>query len=104
MTNFRVSRSASFRISEIYDYTERTWGSEQAEKYIREMFDFFQEIAAKEIVWKKIPAHYGVDGFYNRYEHHFVYWKILSSGEVGIAALLHDRMDQVNRLQEDFTE
>lgn len=102
MNEFKILSSASFRIDEIYSYTASTWGSEQADKYLRNMFDFFQEIANQNVVWKKIPAHYLVDGFYNKYEQHFVYWKILDSKEVGITAILHERMDQINRLREDF--
>ena len=102
MTKFRVLRSASYRLDEIYDYTKKTWGVDQADKYINGLFDFFEEIATRKILWRQIPVSYEVDGFYARYEHHYVYWKLLSSNQVGITVILHEWIDQVSRLQEDF--
>ncbi len=49
-------------------------------------------------------AECAVDGFYFRYEKHFVYWKNLSSGVVGIVTILHERMHQIERFKEDFSK
>ncbi len=38
-----------------------------------------------------------------RYKKHFVYWKYLSSGDVGIVTVLHERMHQIERFKEDFS-
>lgn len=103
MKGYLVLKSASYRIDEIHDYSKRTWGTAQAKKYITGLFNFFEDVANEKVVWKRIPASYEVDGFYGRYENHYVYWKVLDSGQVGITAILHDRMDQINRLQEDFS-
>ena len=32
---------------------------------------------------------------------HFIYWKTLSDGAVGIVTVLHERMHRVERFQED---
>ena len=45
------------------------------------------------------------EGWYNmrvRFEKHFVYWKTLGSGEIGIVTILHERMHQLDRFREDF--
>lgn len=33
----RIYPAAQERILEIWDYTERTWGEDQADKYVREL-------------------------------------------------------------------
>lgn len=35
------------------------------------------------------------EGFYCRYERHYVYWRVLSDGAFGIVTLLHERMHQI---------
>ena len=101
MTGFRVQRAAGHRIDEIYDYTRRTWGEEQAERYVRGLFDCFDAIVARRIVWRHIPAEFGVDGYMHRYERHFIYWKILSDGTIGIVTILHERMHQIDRFMNE---
>jgi hypothetical protein len=43
-----------------------------------------------------------VQGFFFRYERHFVYWRRLSNGDIGIVTILHERMHQIERLRDDF--
>jgi len=54
------------------------------------------------VVSKPIPAEFGVDGYCFRYERHFVYWRRLSNGDIGIVTILHERMHQIGRFREDF--
>lgn len=102
MSAFRVQRVAGHRLDEIYIYTLNTWGKEQAERYIKGLFDRFEAIAAREFPWRPIPAEFDVDGFFDRYEHHVIYWKMLADGAVGIVTILHEKMHQIERLKNDF--
>ena len=102
MSQFRVQRVAGHRLDEIYAYTRDTWGEEQARQYIRGMFARFRAIAAREFPWKPVPAEFGVTGFYCRYESHFIYWKELADGTVGIVTVLHERMHQIERYRGDL--
>lgn len=102
MTDFRVSSGAGHRLDEIYDYTRRTWGDAQADAYIRGLFGKFKAIAAREIPWTAIPAEFGIDGYLCRHEKHFIYWKLLAGGKVGIVTVLHERMHQIERLKDDL--
>ncbi|MEI9891110.1 MAG: hypothetical protein WDN45_11585 [Caulobacteraceae bacterium] len=52
--------------------------------------------------WQKIPAEFGVDGYVCRYGRHFIYWKVMADGSVGIVTILHERMHQLERFREDF--
>ncbi len=105
MTRFLIQNSASFRIDEIYRYTLKQWGAEKAETYISGLFKAFEKIEAEtyEVFSRPIPAEFGVDGFFFRYERHFVYWKYLSNGVVGIVTILHERMHQIECFKGDFT-
>ena len=98
----RVQEAASFRIDEIYRYTRDRWGAQQAERYITGLFDAFDGIADHQTSSRPIPAEFGIQGYFFRYEHHFVYWRFLSDGSIGIVTILHERMHQIDRLRDDF--
>jgi plasmid stabilization system protein ParE len=100
----RVQEAASLRLDDIYRYTRDRWGDVQADRYITGMFQAFERIEAHGVASKPIPAELGVEGFFFRYEHHFVYWRRLSDGDIGIAAILHERMHQIDRFKEDFRD
>ena len=101
MTAFQVSAAAGQRLDEIFAYTREIWGQDQAETYIRSIFAYFERIASRELVSRVVPAEFSVEGFYTRCEHHYVYWRTLSDGAVGIVTVLHERMHQMSRFRED---
>ena len=101
MMVIRVQDAAAHRIDEIFRYTRDQWGQAQAERYIRGLFDRFQAIADRRFPWHPIPAEFGVDGYVCRYEHHFIYWRQLGDGDIGIATVLHGRMHQIDRIRDD---
>lgn len=104
MAGFRVQDRAGRRLDEIYSYTRDSWGEAQASRYVRGLFAQFDAIASRKIAWRAIPAEFGVDGFYCRHEHHYIYWRLLSDGAVGIVTILHKRMHQFDRFREDLPE
>ncbi|MBI1218749.1 MAG: type II toxin-antitoxin system RelE/ParE family toxin [Rhodobacteraceae bacterium] len=102
MPQVRVQAAAAFRIDEIYRYTRDRWGAEQADRYIMGLFTAFDRIATNGVASKPIPAEFGVEGYFFRYESHIVYWRWLSGGEVGIVTVLHERMHQIERFRDVF--
>ena len=100
----RVQETASLRLDDIYRYTRDRWDEAQADRYITGMFEAFERIEAYGVASRPIPAEFGVEGFFFRYEHHFVYWRRLSNSDVGIVAILHERMHQIDRFREDFRD
>jgi toxin ParE1/3/4 len=102
MSSFRVQRAAGHRLDEIYVYTRDQWGEAQAELYIGGLFARFEAIAAREFPWRAIPAEFEVSGFVSKYERHFIYWKMLADGAVGIVTILHERMHQIERFRDDL--
>ena len=102
MAGVRIQEAASHRLDEIYRYTRQRWGTEQADRYITGLFAAFDRIETHGVTSKPIPAEFGVDGYFFRHEHHFVYWRRLSNGDIGIVTILHERMHQIDRFREDF--
>jgi plasmid stabilization system protein ParE len=98
----RVQEAASRRIDDIYSYTRDRWGAGQADRYITGLFEAFDRIETHGVVSKPIPAPFRVEGYFFRYERHFVYWRRLGDGDIGIVTVLHQRMHQIDRFREDF--
>jgi len=98
----RVQKAASFRIDEIYRYTCERGGTAQAEACITGLFKAFSKISSHEVMSRPIPAEFELEGFFFHYEKHFVYWKTLGNGDVGIVTILHEGMHQIDRFCEGF--
>ena len=98
----RVQEAAALRIDEIYRYSRERWGAARADTYITGLFEAFERIAGGGVPSRPVPAAFGVDGYVFRYEKHFVYWKTLNNGDIGIVTVLHERMHQMDRFREDF--
>ena len=103
MAQILIQEAASWRLDEIYRYTRERWGTEQADRYITGLFDAFNGIETHQTPSRPIPAAFGIpNGYFFRYERHFVYWRRLASGDVGIVTILHERMHQIERFRDDF--
>ncbi len=102
MTAVRVQGSAALRIDEIYRYSRDRWGAKQADTHITGLFDAFGRIAEGGVASRPVPAELGVDGYFFRYQKHFVYWKWLSNGDIGIVTVLHERMHQFGRFLDGY--
>lgn len=101
MARVKVQESASHRIDEIYRYTLEQWGERQAKAYIDGLFNAFSMIEDHGVHSRPVPADFGVNGFFFRYEKHFVYWRHLSNGDIGIVTILHERMHQIGHFRDD---
>jgi plasmid stabilization system protein ParE len=78
------------------------WGEAQAERYIEGIFAAIERIETREVQSRPVPAELGVDGYVVRFERHFIYWKRLANGDVGVFTILHERMHQIDWLRDDF--
>ena len=104
MTAIRVQHTAARQIDDIYLYTRNRWGEAQARRYIGGLFAAFDDIARNPRRSRPVPAQIGVSGFVVRYEKHFIYWKTLDNGDLGIVTILHERMHHVGRLKDAFDQ
>lgn len=97
----RIQEAASLRLDEIYRYTRDRWGTDQADRFITDLFAAFDRIESHGVTSRPTPAEFGVEGFYFRHARHFVYWRRLRNGDVGIVTILHERMHQMDRFRDD---
>ena len=98
----RVQEATSVRLDEIYRYTRDRWGEVQADADVAGLFAAFERIETHGVMSRPVPAEFGVEGYFFRYERHFVYWKRLADGDIGIVTILHERMHQIERFKDDF--
>jgi toxin ParE1/3/4 len=101
MKRYRLTASAAQSVEDIHFYSMEKWGDEQADAYARGMADMFARIATGGSASRPIAADIGVDGSVTRYGKHMIYWRKQSDEMVVITAVLHERMDQVERLRRD---
>jgi len=97
----RILPAANERILEIWDYTERNWGEEQADYYVRGLVDAVGQIQKNRHLWKPVLDEAMIGIFFFRYEHHFVFFREISIGALGVISILHETMDIPSRLKED---
>lgn len=101
MAVIRIQQAAAHRLDDIYRYTRERWGAEQAERHINELFEAFGRIETHAVLSRPVPAEFGVEGYVFRHERHFVYWRRLANGDIGIVTILHERMHQMDRFRTD---
>jgi toxin ParE1/3/4 len=99
-----IQPAASARLEDIYRHSLQQFGRAQADRYLDGAFARFDDIAERRVTWRRIPSEFGVDGFFMRYQSHFIFWKLRPDGDVAIVAILHRRMDLARRLHEDTSE
>jgi plasmid stabilization system protein ParE len=97
-----ILETASARFDEIYGYTADQWGEDQAERYLTGLFAAIDGLEDGRTRSRSVPAAFGVRGFVARYEHHFIYWRRLDDGSVGVVSILHERMHQERRVRKEF--
>ncbi len=90
------------QLDDIYEYTKTQWGADQAKTYVGGLFDCFEQIDSRQVLWRAIPVQLEIDGYFTRYEKHYVYWKKLSGGRIVVVAILHERMHQIEWLNNSF--
>ncbi len=49
-----------------------------------------------------VPADVKQEAFFSRYGHHYVFFRMLDNGDLGVMSILHERMDLPVRLKDDL--
>jgi toxin ParE1/3/4 len=93
---------AKERLLDIWDYTEKTWGAEQADRYVRELVAAIKAIEGKRHRWRSVMDEALPGVFFFRHQHHYVFFRELSKGTLGVISILHETMDIPSRLREDL--
>ena len=97
MKTYDLSLAAEEDLRNIWCYTYDTWGVDQAEKYFNQIEACCEAIGngcARSKSFNELPN----DVRIHRCEHHYVVW--LDVERPIIIAILHERMDFVQRLKD----
>lgn len=92
----------------IWQDTVEQWGEAQAVAYITGLHAHLQKLSETKALWRKLPRDLAVPtdlkahAFFTRYERHYLFFRELRGGMIGVMAILHDRMDIPVRLLEDL--
>ena len=105
---YRFYRAADSAQDKIWSYTFDTWGESQAKKYISELHAHLENLADDRHLWLKLPKNLVVPDdldaeiYFSKYEHHYVFFRELSGGVLGVISILHEKMDLPIRLNHDL--
>ncbi len=94
---FKLAHTAKADLSDIARYTAGKWGKRQALKYASLLDQCFQRIAEGKDISKTILPHNDVVRVC-RCEHHYIFYLNQENGPI-ILAILHERMDLIERLK-----
>lgn len=99
MRKYRLSKSAENDLLAIWEYTTRTWGANQAERYLNTLEARFFELAAEP---SKGRPRADIDLEYLSYHEgkHLIFYQPHEGG-IAVARVLHERMDIAGRLEDD---
>ncbi|MFN3846086.1 MAG: hypothetical protein ACK4RZ_09740 [Paracoccaceae bacterium] len=67
-----------------------------------DLFASFERIEGHGVASRSNLVEFGVEGFYFRFEHHFVYWRRLSNGDIWIVTIQNVRKHQIDRFRDDL--
>lgn len=99
MSGYELTTLAEEDMRAIVRYTIDTWGVEQAEQYGALLSKRFQEIA-QGIITPRIFLNRRPDLLFTHCGHHYIfYWQPKGRLKPIILAVLHERMDLMQRLQ-----
>lgn len=100
MTRYALSPAANASIDEIFVYTLEQWGAEQARSYLETLFGTFEAIVEGTARSRDAKSAFGFEANFVKSGRHYIYWKHLGDGRVGITAIIHESRQQAIRFAE----
>ena len=97
MQSYDLTLAAETDLRDIWRYTYKKWGLEQAEKYF-DQIEACCEAVGDRRARSKTLARLQEGVHIHRCEHHFIVWLI--GNRPIIIAILHERMDLMRRLKD----
>ena len=83
-------------------------GELQAVTYITGLHAHLTRLCESRALWRQLPQKLAVptdvkrEAYFSRYEHHYLFFRELDNGDLGVMSILHERMDVPVRLAEDL--
>ena len=89
------------RLLEIWNYSCEKWGEEQADSYVRNLFAALNSLPTRRKSWRSFQDKMLPGVWFVRHENHFIFFRELPGGSLGIISILHEAMNLPARLKED---
>lgn len=71
------------------------------ETFVTGLFAAIEQIETRGVMSRPVPAEFGMEGYFARYERHFLFLRRLSNGDIDIVSVLRECVHQKARLKED---
>ena len=110
MAAYRFYPRADAAQDKIWNDTVKDWGKNQAVTYITGLHAHLLLLCDNRMIWRELPHKLAVpadikrDAYFSRYERHYIFFRELDNGDLGVMIILHERMDMPVRLQEDMAD
>ncbi|MCA1441250.1 type II toxin-antitoxin system RelE/ParE family toxin [Ensifer sp. IC4062] len=108
MVAYRFYPRADAAQDKIWENTVKDWGEKQAVAYITGLHLHLQRLCDNRMIWRKLPQKLAVpadvkrEAYFSRYEHHYVFFRELDNGDLGVMSILYEKMDLPVRLMDDL--
>lgn len=99
MAGFILAPEADADLEGIFDYTTRNWGPNQAFKYLSQLNECAEALAAGKARVKKLPGRFA-GMVMMKCQHHFILGRLRKDRPAEILAVFHEKMDLMTRLVE----
>jgi toxin ParE1/3/4 len=97
----RILPAAEERLIQIWDYTLDQWSEAQTDADVQALVESAHKLAEQRRDWRKVP-HKSLRGvWFVRFQHHYLFFRELKGGDIGVISILHGNMDIPARLKED---
>ncbi len=100
----KIHPVAKRAIKDIWRYTKKTWDEDQANDYVRGLYQTIEKTADRRTLWRPVPHPQTKGIFFTRYQHHYIFFRELSAGRLGVVSVLHEKIDIPNRLKDDLDQ
>ena len=94
---YRFAPAADEDLTDIWLYSYATWGEDQADRYIEALHACCERIAAGDAATRPV---FNLDCIHTHHCRHHVLFFTTEGDEIVILAILHERMDLIERLRD----
>lgn len=94
--SLQFTKAAQSDLEDIYDYTLRTWGQQQADAYLDGLRRHLESLVVDHGLCRRLTE-WRTDGFFARYERHAVFF-ISDETTLLVVRVLHERRDFLRHL------
>ena len=97
----RIFAPAEARLLDIWDYTLEAWGEDQADLYLRNLIERIHALPQEAPHWRPLADKELPGVWFVRHHCHYIFFRELKPGLIGVISVLHEKMDLPARIRED---